>query len=156
MRVGTLAGLTVLDARTALKHDRLTLRNDICKRKHGYTVPVNKQARCALLKLLSLRKQMDCAEQPDGLLVMSRKHNGMSVRSYQARMQFWRGVAELGVDASPHWFRHTVGHRIMTRTTARNPLRRVQSALGHADINSSAIYTRPTREDMAETFREIA
>ncbi|MCW8829971.1 MAG: tyrosine-type recombinase/integrase, partial [Gammaproteobacteria bacterium] len=56
----------------------------------------------------------------------------------------------------PHFFRHTCGQRIMERSTAVNPLQVVQAALGHSDIKNTAIYTRPTREQLAADMEAIS
>lgn len=145
IRVGTMAGLTVLDARLALKTKRLVLRDEICKRKKGYTVHANKKALSALRCLLKIRLEIGYHLQPDQPLVMSRKHKAMSVRAYQDRMKHWREKAQLQIKATPHYFRHTLGHRIMDRSTASNPLLVVKSALGHSTVDSSAVYAKPNR-----------
>lgn len=167
IRIGTMAKLTVADALLALKNNRLVLRDEICKRQKGYSVPMNKKAMKALKQLMKVRVEIIKKQDPNnerGLkddpaapLVMSRKHDQyMSVRSYQARLFMWRMKAGLEVDVTPHYFRHTVGHRIMERSTAGNPLLIVKAALGHGNINSSAVYTRPNREQIAMAMEAMS
>lgn len=156
IRVGAAARLTVHDAKEALKEGRLALRAEISKRKRGYAVPLNEDARKALRGLLTVRRRQGAGEGPDTPLIVSRKHRGLSVRSFQARMQFYRARAGLPVDASPHWFRHTLAKRVIERSTARNPLGVVMAALGHSSINSTAQYTRPDREEVAQAIEEAA
>lgn len=151
IRVGSLAQLTVEDATEALHLKKLTLSDAICKRS-GYSVPVNTKAAQALRKLLVIRREMISSEEPTQALIISRNHKAMAVRSFQQRMQHWRQVAKLNIAVTPHFFRHTVGARIMQHSTARNPLLVVKAALGHASINSSAIYARPNREQIAADF----
>lgn len=156
LRVGALAGLTVLDARTALTGGRLHSRPEISKGERGYEIYLNKKARAALGELLRLRREQGHGDHPDAPLCMSRKRLALSVRSYQARMRLWVGLAGLDVAASPHWWRHTLSKRLMQQSTARDPLAVVQAALGHVSRNSTAIYTRPDREEIAQAMEEAA
>ena len=174
IRVGSLAGLTVEDARLALgglksvqgkrfadlRGHRLRVRNDIAKKKRGYEVALNKAALQALLDLLRIRRELGHAEIGDAPLVMSRSARatgkGMSVRAFQDRMQHWREAAGLAVEASPHWFRHTLAKRIFERSTATDPRGAVQHALGHASIISGAVYTFPDRDELELTMEEAS
>lgn len=156
IRVGAAARLTVNDAKEALRDERLASRAAISKGGRGYSVPLNKEGAKALRGLLAVRRRMGYAEIPDEPLIMSRKRQALSVRSFQARMQFYRARAGLPVDASPHWFRHTLAKRVIERSTARNPLGVVMAALGHSSINSTAQYTRPDREEVAQAIEEAA
>jgi site-specific recombinase XerC len=126
----------------------LTLRDAICKNGNGYSVPLTRQAAKDLRALLAIRKSMGHAHDADAPLVVSRNHRGLSVRSYQDRLQHWRELAGLPVGVSPHWFRHTLAKRIMANSTAADPRGKVFVALGHGDINSTAIYTMPDKEDV--------
>jgi site-specific recombinase XerC len=156
IRVGTLAGLTVLDAQRALRERRLELRREISKGGRGYAVPLNRKAREALRDLLRIRRELGHAPNPDAPLVMSRNHRGMSVRSFQARGQHWAQLAGLPFSANPHRWRHTLGKRIQAQSTSPDPRGIAQRVLGHASINSTAIYTQPDREDLALAVEEAA
>ena len=156
IRVGALHGLTVLDARSALKDGRLYSRPEISKGEHGYDVYLNKKAREALTELLRIRREQGHSDNPDMPLVMSRNHQGMSVRSFQARMALWVRTAGLDVHASPHWWRHTLAKRLVQASTAQNPLAIAQAALGHSNPASTSIYTRPDREEVARAMEEVA
>jgi len=156
LRVGTLAGLTVGDARDALAGGYLAIRSDIAKRKQAHTVRLNKAAAASLRALLKIRREMGFAESDDAPLIVSRNHRALSVRSFQARMRKWVKSAGLPVAATPHWFRHTLAMRLMRNSTAVDPRGVVQSALGHRDINSTAVYTRPSREDVDRAMDEVA
>lgn len=156
IRVGTLAGLTVFDAHEALKDGRVYSRPEISKGENGYFVYLNKKARQALKDLLHIRRAMGHPDNADAPLVMSRNNGAMSVRSFQARMVQWCGVAGLPFQASPHWWRHTLAKRIVQQSTARDPRGIVQAALGHSSISSTAVYTLPDREDVARALEEVA
>lgn len=154
IRVGSLAVLTTADARAALKEGYLTVR--AIKRSSAGKIYLNKKSRQALQDLLKLRREMGYAEDPDGALVMGREHAGMAVRTFQQRMRHWCQVAGLSVEASPHWWRHTLGKRLMQVSTAADPRGIVQRALNHASINSSAVYTFPDRADYEAAMEEVA
>jgi len=155
LRVGTLAGLTVMDARQALASNYLVIRSDISKRKQAHTVKVNRFAGPCLRALLKIRREMGHPESDNAPLIMSRNHQGLSVRSFQARMRYWVKKADLPVQATPHWFRHTLAMRVMRNSTSADPRGVVQGVLGHRDINSTAVYTRPSREDVSLALDEV-
>lgn len=154
IRVGSLAALTVIDARAALKEGYLSI--GAIKQSSAGKLYMNKKSRQALQDLLKIRREMGYAEDPDAALVMGREHAGMSVRSFQHRMRHWCQVAGLSIEASPHWWRHTLGKRIMQASTSTDPRGIVQRALNHASINSSAVYTFPDRAEYEAAMEEVA
>lgn len=149
LRVGSLAALSVDVARDALAASRLDIADDIAKNEAGYSIPLNTKAVAALRELLRIRRQMGYAEIPGEPLILSTRAQALSVRSFQARMQQWCRDAGLRVNASPHWWRHTLAKRVIARSEARDPLGIVQAALGHRSRESTGIYTLPDREDVA-------
>lgn len=156
VRVQACSLLTLADARESLRVGRLVLRAEVQKRKRSHEVPLTKRGQAAIRELLAVRRALGLPGLPEAPLVVGRGGRPLSVRSFQARMQHWRQAAGLTVDASPHWWRHTLGQRLVARSTASNPLLIVQAALGHADLRTTAIYTRPTREDLALSMEEAA
>lgn len=152
IRVQAGSRFTCADARQALREGYQTVRGEINKGRKTTKTYLNKRAKTALQDLLRIRKAQGHVEHPDQPLVMSRKRRGLSVRSFQARMSYWREQAGLDVKASPHWLRHTLAKRLIKRSTARNPLGIVQAALDHSSISSTAVYTQPDREDLAEAM----
>lgn len=152
IRIGAFARLTVYDAQQVMRTGYLQLSADIQKRKKPQTVYVTKKAKAAFKALLAIRREQGYAEIPDEPLVMSRKRQALSVRSYQARMRHWCHAADLDLQASPHWFRHTSAKRLLARSTANDPIGIVQSALNHSSRNTTAIYTRPDRETVREAM----
>ncbi len=157
IRVGALAGLTVDDARAALRPPyRLPLADEHAKRNQGGDVSCTVKARAALKDLLAIRAEMGHAAIGSHPLVMSREHGGMSVRTIQHRMRQWVQAAGLAVEASPHWFRHTLAKRIMARSTAAQPLVIVQGVLGHRSPSSTLVYAGPDREDMETALEEAS
>lgn len=152
IRVGSMAGITLGDAKAALRSKRLHLVDQFAKGKRGYEVPTNKSAIACLKALIAIRADMGYGAHPEMPLVMSRNHRGMSVRSYQARMAMWVREAGLPVSASPHWLRHTLAKRVMSRSESRDPQAIVQVVLGQRSRESTAIYTLPDREDIVDAL----
>ncbi len=149
VRITAFSRLTVADAQAAIREHRLELAGAIQKGKREHGMHVTRKARRAFSDLLRVRKEMGATPDPDGPLVMSRKHQRMSVRSFQARLRYWGAQAGISVPVSPHWFRHTLAKRLIDASTSQDPLGVVQAALGHASRNSSAIYAAPDREQVA-------
>lgn len=154
LRVASVAGLTVADAKLALSNGHLVARDECAKGQRGYQVSCNTKARAALNALLRVRREMGFAPVPDQPLIVTFRGGGMSVRSFQARMAEWRKESGLPVAASPHWFRHTLAKRVIAQSTARDPLGVVQAALGHTCRQSTAIYALPDREEVAAALEE--
>lgn len=152
IRVSSCAALSVEDAEEGIATGQLPVNPEFAKRGKGGHVPLNKAGLQALKDLLKIRRDMGHSRDPDGRLIMGRKHRGLSVRSFQARMQHWREEAGLPLDVSPHWFRHTLAMRIMSQSTAANPLGVVSRVLLHNNIASTGIYTRPSREDIQRSM----
>jgi len=152
MRIGSLAGLTVADAKCGLREKHLPLADAHAKRGNGYSVYLAKPALQALRKLLKVRRAQGFAEIPDEPLIMSRNRRPLCVRSYQLRMQKWRQAAGLEVHASPHWMRHTLAKRIMAQSTASDKVGVVQHALGQRARASAEVYTFPDREEIEEAM----
>lgn len=148
LRLGSLRGLTVGDARAALRTRRIRAAAEHAKGKRGYDTPLNSHADQALNDLIKIRRAMRLPDDDTAPLICSRLGRAMSERSYQHRMQMWRQSAGLSVDASPHWMRHTYGKRIHDSTESRDPQAVVQVLLGHASRASTVIYTQPSREDI--------
>jgi site-specific recombinase XerC len=105
--------------------------------------------KCRLLPLGDL----GCSE--NAPLIVARHGRRLSVRSYQMRLAYWAERAGLPPGVSPHWLRHTRAMNIMRESTARDPRGVVQSALGHADIRSTGIYTQTPREDVEAALDAI-
>lgn len=158
LRIGTAVRLTVADAQQALTGGELVLRDAICKGGAGYSVPVHKRLEAALRGLLQIRREQMAGLDPEAPLLISREtlrtDEVVSERAMQMRAAHWTARAQLGRRATPHVFRHTLGQRVMRRSTAADPLRVTAGALGHRSLSSTMVYTRPTREDLAQAMAE--
>jgi len=155
IRVGTLAGLTLGDAKTALRDKKLTLRPEISKNQRGHSVYLNTVAQKALRKLVNIRLTDGYPRLETSPLVLSRHGQALSIRSYQTRCTHWAKTAGINPDFSPHWLRHTLAKRLMDSSTAKDPRAIVMAVLGHSDISTTAVYTLPDRQDIENAMEEI-
>lgn len=148
-RLGSVRGLTVGAARSALATRKLQAAAEHAKRRKGYDVPVSSGLEKALRDALSVRRAMRLPDDDDAPLFCSRLGSAMAERTYEQRLQMWRQSAGVGVAVSPHWLRHTHAKRVMATTEHRDPQLVVQALLGHANRASTNVYTLPDREDLA-------
>ena len=156
-RVGEFSRVSVGAALMALERRHLFIpREDRKGGKRDHDVLVTEPLRAAIAELLHVRELQTglpvARMERRGALVLNRYGKRLSVRSYQLRLRYWCAQARLALDVTPHWFRHTKAMAIMRRSQAQDPRGMVRLALGHADINSSSVYTQPTREDFAEAM----
>jgi len=70
-----------------------------------------------------------------GMLFVTRRHQGFSVRGIQERLAHYGRLA--GVPVSPHQLRHTFGRRM---AEAGMPVTSLAALLGHAQVSTTQIY----------------
>lgn len=105
-----------------------------------------------LLRVRHEQREGDC--QTTDPLVIGRHGGAITVRAFELRFKLWAFAAELPLQASPHWLRHTRAMNIIRRSTAKNPLGVVQAALCHASIKSTGVYTATPREEVEAALVE--
>ncbi|SIO94681.1 tyrosine-type recombinase/integrase [Vibrio spartinae] len=156
-----MTGLTVGDAEQSLAEGYLVYDCANAKNQKRHPIALNKSAESALRQLLKLHQKMSQGwewdlprmERP---LFLSRNRQGMSRRSFQDRFTKWCRLAEVP-EGTPHWLRHTWAKRYLERTTTpAEALRRVQAVLGHTNISTTSVYTRPDREALIASMREAS
>lgn len=162
-RVAELASFTAPQAEAALRTGYLVVLPEQRKaapggRRRGHEYLVTDPVRACLVALLKLQRFYAVpleasAPQP---LIWGRCGEPLSVRSYQARIKMWAKAAGLDFRISPHWLRHTRGVNIVNRSEAKNPLKVVQLALGHASIASTGIYTQMQRHEYEAALKATA
>lgn len=178
MRIGEFLQVTVAAALRALECKYLFIPSEHRKKKTVITeagarviaddhkVYVTEQLRKALQDLLRIHQQMaqrarlDASELDlDTPLMMSREgiagRAGMTARAFQLRFKHWCKLAGLTPDATPHWLRHTRAMQIMRDSQAADPRGIVQAVLGHRSIQSTAVYTGVSREEVEATLTRI-
>ena len=110
------------------------------------TVPLNKRARTALETWLDVRPE--CGH--DTVFVGQTKHPlaTASLRriitdlSYHAKIE----------DVSPHTLRHTFGKRLVDSGVS---LEKVAALMGHANLNTTKIYTTPSQRDLEKAVKVL-
>ena len=120
--------------------------------KHDHSVYLTKSLRVALINLIDIRGSFNAEHY---LIAGRTDQEPMSTRNMQQRVKSWANQAGLShLNVTPHFFRHTMAMNLIRNSSAKEPLRIVKSALGHRNINTTAIYTAATREEVAEAMEE--
>ena len=124
-------------------------------RKHR-EVPLNADVRKALRDYLSERDEKGADEnEPDetkeAALFLSQKGGALTPSAV------WRIVTNVGkaagVELSPHTLRHTFGTGLVRGGT---DLVSVAALLGHESLNTTAVYTRPSRKHLATEVQKLS
>jgi integrase/recombinase XerC len=110
------------------------------------TVPLNKEAREAINQWLDARP--DCNQ--DTVFVGQRLtpfstsalRRVISELSYQAKLE----------NVSPHTLRHTFGKRLVDSGVS---LEKVAALMGHANLNTTKIYTTPSQRDLEKAVKVL-
>ena len=144
LRVGELAKLTLDDLELSARKGKLTVRSG--KGNKYREVPLNADARRALRAYLGLWPQ-----DGDRALFLGQRGNGLTSSA------IWRVVKKYGqragLEISPHTLRHTFGTRLVRRKGI--DLVTVAAMMGHESLETTAIYTQPSEEDMAEAVETL-
>lgn len=83
-------------------------------------------------------------------LFLNSRGGGISRKGVWKR--FKETAARCGIEAKVHTLRHSFATHLLKGGAS---LRAVQELLGHADINTTQIYTHLTREDLRDSHREF-
>jgi len=155
-RIGEFLKVTLGDALAALQSGYLFIPRENRKgQKRDHQVFVTEALKADLRELLKVRFELAPDDAPaTAPLVVGRSGRGLSVRAFQFRFAEWADRAGLPPKASPHWLRHTRAMNVMRRSTASDPRGVVQSALGHASIRSTGVYTATPREAVEAALTE--
>ena len=152
IRIQPLSKLTVGDAVTALDSGYLQI-GQWNKREKAQSIFLVKEARRHLKTLLKLHRKANLEsdlDEYDRPLIISRKHCALTIRAFQKRFEFW--IKESGLPrGSIHWLRHTFAKRLLAKNgDSAKALLAVQQLLGHSDLKTTAIYTKPDKESIKE------
>jgi integrase/recombinase XerC len=158
LRRAELAGLNVGDVRNK---ERMWVRPDIAKGGKGAHVPLRKHIRGVFRQFLAAklghRKERISDDAP---LFLSRLGERMTPRAINDIVEFWMIRAGLctTVAGKPvawytvHSLRHAFGKRLDERGV---PIHKIRKLMRHTTIQSTAIYTEPTDEELAEAVEAI-
>ncbi|GAB6274759.1 MAG: tyrosine-type recombinase/integrase [Peptococcaceae bacterium] len=140
LRVGELVNLKLTDLDLGERHGRLTIRQG--KGNKYREIPVPPEARKAVIAWLTEREKKQVKSE---YLFPNRNGSRLSTRYVQQIIKNHGLFAKL--DIHPHVLRHTAATNMLR---AGSDLVAVAQILGHANLNTTMIYTRPDANKMAE------
>jgi site-specific recombinase XerD len=142
LSVGEVAALRVADITLSDRSGNVRIRHG--KGLKAREVPLNATARRALKRYLAARP----ASAKEAALFVSGRETAMPVRSIQAVITSLARRAQLKrVPISAHTLRHTFALGYL-RDNPGNLLE-LAGLLGHESLDTTVVYTRPSREDLA-------
>ena len=110
-------------------------------------LPFSGQAKLWLSQWLKIRGQLasfDCQA-----VFVSKRGQRISIRSVQSRMGLWAQRQTLDAKVNPHQLRHSFATHLLESS---GDLRAVQELLGHANLNTTQIYTHLNFQHLAEVY----
>ena len=149
IRVAEMAGLTISDVKISDRCGVLRIREG--KGGKEREVPLNKVARLALSTHL---QTLGKVTSPDIQLFLSERKTPLSRRAIQSIISQTAKRSEISrIQVSAHTLRHTFAMNYMLA----NPGKLVELAnlLGHESLDTTSIYLRPSREDLAEDLERM-
>ena len=142
LRVGEVAALRVADITMSDRSGSVRIRHG--KGLKAREVPLNATARRALKQYLDRSPGQD----KDAPLFVSSRDTAMPVRTIQAVIASLARRARLKrVAVSAHTLRHTFALGYLRDNPGK--LVELASLLGHDSLDTTAVYTRPSRDDLA-------
>lgn len=133
LRVGELVGLRVEDLELKAKRGKIRVAGKGAKFRE---VPVPANVRQALREYLGDRKSGPVFLGQRGPLTARGVQQMLAKYAYQARIE----------GLTPHTLRHTFATNLLNSGV---DLVKVAALLGHENLNTTAVYTRPTFEELA-------
>ena len=144
LRVGEVASLRVADITMSDRSGSVRVRQG--KGLKARDVPLNATVRRALRQLLEERGSP--SKDKKAALFISSRNTAMPVRTIQAVIASVARRARLKrVAVSAHTLRHTFALGYLRDNPGK--LVELASLLGHESLDTTAIYTRPSRDDLA-------
>ena len=149
LRINPFAMLSVADAQRIVEKAVISI-GEFNKRQKQQQIPASKEVAELFTQLLKLNKKVRC---DDDALIPSRNGKRMTVRNYQKRFSFW--LKEAGIErGSVHWLRHTFAKRFLAKNDTTNGLLVLQELLGHSDLKTTLIYTKPDKQMIVEMMND--
>jgi len=144
LRVSEVCALRLDDVVLNDRSGHLVVR--MGKRGKYREVPLNAGARQALRAWLEVRPQVESQA-----LLVGRDRVPLGTRGVQRRLDYYARRA--GVEGvTPHALRHTFGKNLVD---AGRPLTEVAALLGHARLNTTAVYTQPGQADLRQAVEAV-
>lgn len=141
LRVSELCALRVEDLEISLRKGELTVHGKGDKYRD---LPLNADARRALETYLAKK------DLTSGQVFMGQRGPMTPSGVYRMLQKY---AQQAGLRVSPHVLRHTFATRLLREAGA--DLVTVKEMLGHEDINTTAIYTQPSKEDKQKAIERL-
>lgn len=145
LRIGEVESLQISDIELTERKGIVTIRQG--KGTKYRQVPLNKDIRKALQEYFEIR--------PDygDTLFASQKRRGMTSHA------IWQAVKKYGVqaglnDLTPHQLRHTFCVKLIREEKV--DIVTVANLMGHENINTTALYSKPNQQDMIDAVERLA
>lgn len=153
LRVSELVGIDVhMVALQGQPRQAIYIQPALAKYSHERTIPLNAVARKAVADLLAFNRSRGFSVAPEAPLFVTRKHERVSVRLVQRLVETLRERSGLDVPATPHSLRHRFASTVAETT---GNLRYVQRLLGHQRLETSVVYTHPSRAELERAVAAI-
>ncbi len=143
LRVSELCWLDIDDI---VIHDRSGSVHVLGKGNKYRDVPINATARGALKAWLDIRVELP------GHLFTSQKGGRISTRAVEHLVERYARISKLE-NVTPHSLRHTFCKGLID---SGESIDRVAALAGHANLNTTARYTRATAEDLQRSVEKLA
>jgi site-specific recombinase XerD len=144
IRVGELVALRLSDVTLSERKGQLVVRAG--KGSKYRVVPLNADARKALSDYLAVRPKSTSDR-----LFLGRSSDGLSPRAVEKTVLKYAHQARLE-DVSPHTLRHTFGKSALD---AGVDLVTVSRLMGHERLETTAIYTTPSAQDLEKAVEKL-
>jgi site-specific recombinase XerD len=142
LRVGEVTALTHRDVQLHTRSGTVYVRDG--KGRQARDIPLNATVRRAIRAYLDTLSDVS-AHTP---VFLSKRGTSLAVRSAQAIVaQLARHAGIQRIPVSAHTLRHTFAVHYLQRHPGK--LRDLADLLGHASLDTTALYTRPSRDDVA-------
>jgi integrase/recombinase XerC len=145
LRVAELASLLIRDAKFSTRTGQIKIFGKGSKER---VVPLNAPARRALQAYLETR----ATPEPEEPLFVSARGQAMAVRSMQHLITELARRARIEGAVSPHTLRHTFSHNYLKACPGQ--LVELATLLGHESLDTTAVYTRPSLEALAQDLEK--
>lgn len=144
LRVGEIIQLRISDLIIAERKGTVVIREG--KGTKRREIPLNVQARKALLEYLQIRPDVESNE-----LFLGQRNQGVQSKTIQRAVQ--RFAKKVGLsNVTPHILRHSFAKALIDAGVS---LEKVATLMGHSNLNTTRIYTTPGEEDLEDAVEKI-
>jgi integrase/recombinase XerC len=142
LRVGEVAALTHADITLRSRAGSVHVREG--KGRKARDVPLNTTARRALQAYLDIESEPS----PQSPIFRSKRGTALAVRSVQAMVTRLAQQAKIErIPVSAQTLRHTFARHYLQQHPGK--LRELADLLGHESLDTTALYTKPSQDDIA-------